>query len=217
MEEQTRFVADASHELRTPLTALMLDFEVALRDKKMDLKTAKKIIGEGLEEGKKLKKLSDSLLELVNNKNVVMVKEKFNLEEIISEVTKKITVTKKIGVKEMIGVKDKIEELLVILLDNAVKYGNKKVTIETKKINNQIIIVVKDDGIGISKEDLPHIFDRFYRTDNARLKKDEGGYGLGLSIAKKIVEDHKGKIEVKSELGKGSEFRLIFPNQHQFG
>jgi two-component system sensor histidine kinase CiaH len=217
IEEQTRFIADASHEIRTPLTALMLDFEVALRDKKMDLREAKKIINEGLDEGRKLKKLSDSLLELVNNKNVVMVKEKFNLEEVINEALKKIKgknikISKKILVKEMLGVKDKIEELLVILIDNAVKYGKNKVKIEAKKVNNQIKIIVSDDGIGISKEDLPHIFDRFYRADNARSKNGEGGYGLGLAIAKKIIEEHKGKIEVESEAGKGSKFKLVFPN-----
>jgi signal transduction histidine kinase len=98
-------------------------------------------------------------------------------------------------------------------LDNAVKYSPEKsqIKISAKKGKNQSVIKVTDQGQGISKKDLPYIFERFYRADSARTRQNESGYGLGLAIAKKIVEEHDGKISVKSEENKGSEFKIILP------
>ncbi|MFA5827778.1 MAG: HAMP domain-containing sensor histidine kinase [Candidatus Shapirobacteria bacterium] len=224
VEEQKRFVGDASHELRTPLTALKSMLEVGLRDKKMTLKDARKLIREGIEEGDKLTNLSDSLLELArlesNGNKIDSVKLK--VSEIVEEAIKKISPqAKKKNIKivkltnhvQIKGNKEKITELLLILLDNAVKYSpdNTKITIQAKQIKNYVVIKVIDRGIGISTTDLPHIFERFYRSDSARSKTGEGGYGLGLAIAKKIVDQHSGSIAVISSVGHGTEFKITLP------
>ncbi|MEW5857641.1 MAG: HAMP domain-containing sensor histidine kinase [Cyanobacteriota bacterium] len=114
-----------------------------------------------------------------------------------------------------------LSDLLVILLDNAIKYSQKgkSVTITSKKTDGSILITVSDQGIGISEKDLPHIFDRFWRADLARSKDETSGFGLGLSIAKKIVESHRGDITVESRLGKGSNFTVRLPvkqTSHKF-
>ncbi|HWS49254.1 MAG TPA: HAMP domain-containing sensor histidine kinase [Candidatus Methanoperedens sp.] len=225
LEEQKRFVSDASHELRTPLTALKSMFEVGLRDKKMNLKEARMLIGDGIEETDKLKKLSDSLLELAreNTNGQKMLVEKVSTfaitDEAIKNVSikaknKKIKIVNKVRPFFVLGNKDKLTELLVILLDNALKYSpnNSLVKISTKKSKGQIIIKVKDQGQGIEKKDIPYIFERFYRADSARGRIDEGGYGLGLAIAKKIIDEHNGKISVKSVVDQGSEFKIYLPS-----
>lgn len=224
LEEQKRFVGDASHELRTPLTALKAMLEVGLRDKNMDIKEARKLISESIEETDKLKNLSDSLLELAreNSNGQKLIIEKVKLAEIVAEAVKKVEVgankkkikiIKAINGTEVNGNKDKLSELLVILLDNAIKYSPKlsRIKVEAKKNQKQAIIKIKDQGQGIEAKDIPHIFERFYRADSARVHQEEGGYGLGLAIAKKIVEEHGGKILVNSTPGKGSEFKIILP------
>jgi two-component system phosphate regulon sensor histidine kinase PhoR len=100
-----------------------------------------------------------------------------------------------------------LEELFEILLDNAIKYSHNN-TISISSHKN--VLTIKDRGIGISPEDLPHIFDRFYRSDNARSKSGEGGYGLGLPIAKKIADKHGVKIIVDSKLNIGTTVQLVF-------
>jgi signal transduction histidine kinase len=224
MEEQKRFVSDASHELRTPLTALKSTLEVGLRDKEMTVKDARKLIKDSIEESDKLTSLSDSLLELArldgNGKKTNF--EELKLSEIVTEAIKKIElkakkksirITKMTNSTKIKGNKEKMTELLLILLDNAVKYSpdHTKITVKAKEFKHQAIIKIRDHGIGISTKDLSHIFERFYRSDSARSKTDEGGYGLGLAIAKKIVEEHSGKIAVKSIVGQGSEFKIIMP------
>jgi len=223
MEEQKRFISDASHELRTPLTVMKTETEVTLRDKKLDLKMAKKQLISNLEETDKLKKLTDYLLRI--NKNPSASSGQVDLKEVAKEVIEKFpsaTLRASSGEAKVMANKTAIEELLTILLDNAVKYGGKKVEILIKspssaaaevslfdKRGTRAIVEVKDNGMGIRESDIPHIFDRFYRADMSRNKNKIEGYGLGLSIAKNIVEAHKGKIEVESELNKGSTFRII--------
>ena len=104
------------------------------------------------------------------------------------------------------GENQSLTELFVILLDNAVKYSenNKQVKLTSRKIDHHVVITIIDQGIGINKKDLTHIFDRFYRSDKSRSKI--GGFGLGLSIAKEIVESHQGTITVASTPSKGSTF-----------
>ena len=222
LEEQKRFVGDASHELRTPLTALKSMLEVGLRDKNLDIKEAKVLISESIEETDKLKNLSDSLLELARENKQKISFEKLKVAEVLKDAVKKIDIrakSKKIKIiskvngATVMGNKDKLSELLVILLDNAIKYSpkNSQIKISAKKGKNQAVIKVADQGQGISEKDLPHIFERFYRSDAARNHQSEGGYGLGLAIAKKIIEEHSGKISVKSEVDKGSEFKIILP------
>ena len=224
LEEQKRFVGDASHELRTPLTALKAMLEVGIRDKNMDIREAKTLITESIEETDKLKKLSDSLLELAreNINGQKMLVNNVKVSEIVNEAIKKISIKakdKKIKFLTSLngymvkGNQDKLSELFVILLDNAVKYSpkNSQIKVTAKKGKSGVIIKVSDQGQGIEDKDIPHIFERFYRADSARSHVDEGGYGLGLAIAKKIVEEHNGKILVSSIVGKGSEFKIILP------
>lgn len=223
LEEQKRFVGDASHELRTPLTALKSMLEVGLRDKNMEIKEARKLISESIEETDNLKKLSDSLLELARENGNKIIFEKVKIKEVAVSAIKKvenralkkrIEIIAKINGTCVMGNKEKLSEVLVILLDNAIKYSpkNSQVRIMAKEGGNQTMIKVIDRGIGIEERDLPHIFERFYRADKARSHIGENGYGLGLSIAKKIIEEHGGKILVKSESGVGSEFKITLPN-----
>ena len=105
-----------------------------------------------------------------------------------------------------------MEELIINLCDNAIRYNDKNgsVLVSVKKQGESVVLSVKDDGIGISKEHQERIFERFYRVDKSR-SKETGGTGLGLAIVKHIVALHDAKIEVESEVGKGSEISVIFP------
>jgi signal transduction histidine kinase len=213
LEEQKRFVSDASHELRTPLTALKTTFEVGLRDKSMTLKEARHLISEGIDETNKLKKLSDSLLELAAE-NTVFQNIKVNdfIIEAIARVqplakAKDIRIITKLDNSFVLGNQEKLTEVVTIILDNAIKYSPAHTKIRITAKGN--FIKVADQGKGINPQDLPYIFDRFYRSDKSRGHLDEGGYGLGLAIAKKIILEHHGRITVNSIVGKGSQFKII--------
>lgn len=228
VDEQNQFISDASHELKTPLTSLKAALEVHLRDKRLTLADTKKLIKENIEEVDKLQSLSEGLLRLAsyqkpNNSS------KFEKVSLASIIKKSIQKVKPQATKKKITLKDKsqnfeleadqyaLTDLLVILLDNAIKYSpkEKSVTITSEKTDGSILISVSDYGIGINEKDLPHIFDRFWRADFARSKDRAVGYGLGLSIAKKIVESHRGKISVESTPGKGSVFTVRLPVKHK--
>jgi len=148
--------------------------------------------------------------------------EKFYLSDIVQEAVEKVksqAQKKNISISldtpkiYLVGDRRSLTELFIILLDNAIKYSsNKKViSISVKKIDSKIQISVKDNGIGIEKKDIPYIFDRFYRADKSRTKQKAKGYGLGLSIAKRIVTLHNGSITVESKIGKGSIFAVTLP------
>lgn len=224
-EDQKQFISDASHELKTPITALKAMLEVSLRDKNLNLDESKKVLTTAIYSTNQLKTLSDSLLELNHfnnngstlNLNSILIKDLMtaSIQKIKPKADKKHitinlkTITGKINVDPQ-----KIEELFLIILDNAIKYSPKESQIKfiasaTKK---NIIFQIIDQGMGISEKDLPHIFDRFYRADNARTKNGVGGYGLGLSIAKKITESHGGKIEVNSKINNGTTFVVSLPS-----
>jgi len=224
-EEQKQFISDASHELRTPITALKAMLEVSLRDPKLSLDESKKVLTDAIYSTNQLKTLSDSLLELnhFNNNKFALNLSSVSIKNLMSESVKKIKpkadkkqITIKLNpIKGQINVDvQKIEELFLILLDNAIKYSSKSSQIKfiTLKTRKNIIFKIIDQGIGISQKDLPHIFDRFYRADNARTKNGTSGYGLGLSIAKKIVESHSGKLEVNSKVNSGTTFAIYLPN-----
>jgi signal transduction histidine kinase len=225
VEEQNQFISDASHELRTPLTSLKSAMEVNLRDKELTLADARKLIKENIEDVNQLQSLSDHLLQLTAyQKSDDSIKlERVELREIVARAVakvepmakkKKITIERtKVENVEIKADKYNLNDLLVILLDNAIKYSPEKKTIkvEAKRTDGSVWLVVKDEGMGISKKDVPHIFERFYRADSARSKDGIGGYGLGLSIAKKIAEMHRGSISVKSQLGKGTTFTVKLP------
>lgn len=224
MEEQNRFITDASHELRTPLTSLKSAFEVYLRNSRPTTKEAKTLASESINEVNKLQSLSDSLLQLAQYQkpNGQLRFEELSLAQVIFEAIRKvspITRQRKIIIQnnsveaKIKGNKYNLIDLIVILLDNAIKYSSEggKIIIDSETTDGSIIISVKDQGVGIDEKDLPHIFDRFFRADSARSKTIASGYGLGLSIAKKIVDNHHGAITVESKLGKGSTFTVRLP------
>jgi signal transduction histidine kinase len=224
LEEQKRFIADASHELKTPLTALQTMTEVSLRDKNLTLKDAKEVIKSNLEETVRLSKLANDLLSLTRYEsgNGNFKFKKVNLKKLVNGVSNKlepISGKKKIHIKLSLknisvnGNEESLEQLITVLLDNAIKYSKSKgrVFVFLEEKNNNAILSFKDNGFGISKEDLPHVFDRFFRADQSRSKENVDGFGLGLSMAKRIVELHKGSINVESTSGKGSIFKVVLP------
>ncbi len=227
IDEQNRFVTDASHELRTPLTALKSEIEVNLRDKNLTLTQAKKLLESNLEEVNNLQTLSDGLIKLTQYQkgdNGLTVGD-VSLAALINEAVKKVTHAAKIKYIAIVdatadyifeGNKPTLIELFIILLDNAIKYSPKqtKIRLTSEKIDDQIFIHITDQGIGIDAEDIPHIFDRFYRTDKSRTKSHAQGYGLGLSIAKQIVDKHNGSIKVQSKPNKGTTFSIQIPLKH---
>lgn len=227
LEEQKRFVADASHELRTPLTALKTSMEVALRDKKMSLKEAKKVIKSNLEDIDGLQSLSSNLIRLANyqSNGQNLVFGNVDIAEVIKKAYRKILplvkerdifLTLRVRNQIIRANEESLEEMMLIFLDNGIKYTPKggKVTVTTRVAGKHALIEVKDAGIGIAKEDIPHIFDRFYRADQSRSKDEVSGFGLGLSLAKRIIEIHKGSVEVSSVLGRGTTFTIKLPLKH---
>jgi two-component system, OmpR family, sensor histidine kinase CiaH len=228
VDEQNRFITDASHELRTPLTSLKSEIEVNLRDKKLSLTDAKKLLESNLEEVNNLQILSDDLIKLTqyqkgdNGLTVEKISMKSIIEESIKKVvnlakSKKIVITNNIGDQSVEVCKPLLIELFVIFLDNAIKYSPKEsnIIISTEKTDGHITVNISDEGMGINDDDIPLLFNRFYRSDTSRTKTDVPGYGLGLSIAKQIVDKHNGIIRVKSKLDKGTTFSVELPLQHQ--
>ncbi|MEW5705878.1 MAG: ATP-binding protein [Actinomycetota bacterium] len=226
VDEQKRFVADASHELRTPLTAMRTEIEVTLRDKDPTAASMKQVLESNLEEIDKLQLLSDHLLTLGRLQNTAS-NGKFmevNLTDVVEEALQNVrplALEKNIKIHSNIenialeADRDSLVKLFVIFMDNAIKYSyeNGEVFITAKSVKNKAIISVKDLGAGIRASDLPYIFNRFYRADASR-SKAVPGYGLGLSIAKSIIEMHNGKVDVKSSPEQGTTFTITLPLKH---
>lgn len=223
IDEQNRFISDASHELRTPLTALRAEIEVNLRDKNLTFINAKKLLESNLEEVVNLQTLSDNLMQLTQyqKKNGGLPMEEISLREITERAVKKISPLaqqKHVLVKNQVsgdtvkGNRQSLMELFIILLDNAIKYSrpHTNVFLTSDKVDHKIIVRVKDSGVGIAQSDLPHIFDRFYRVDKSRSKEKVTGYGLGLAIARKIVDIHEGTITAESVVDKGTTITITF-------
>ena len=222
MEAQSRFVSDASHELRTPITVLQTTNEVALRKKQLSSSEAREIISQNVEEAMRLKSLTDNLLELLKSGDKTYTIQPVSLQEVASESMNRVVSS---ALTKNIAVKDEVEDISVmadssglsqvvtILLDNAIKYSSKNSTIllHTKTQVGHVLLEISDQGMGIKAADLPYIFERFYRADHSRTSQTTPGYGLGLSIAKQIIEDMDGEISVTSKPGKGSTFTIVLP------
>jgi len=222
LESQLRFTADASHELRTPLTAMQTEIEVALRKPSLSKAEAQELLKSNLEEVAKLRSLAEGLLKLAQSDGKEFPKSNVSLEEIAVEAVnrlipaaqaKQVTITNSVGPLHVMGERQSLIELLAILIDNAIKYSpaGTTITLTAQRHGKLAYLGVRDQGNGIKASDLPHIFDRFYRSDQSRSKEKSDGYGLGLSIARKVVEAHQGTIEVRSTLGKGSTFTVKLP------
>lgn len=222
VEEQNQFISNSSHELRTPLATLRAEMEGSLLEKQISDKQARVLVRSNLEEITRLQRLSNNLLQItkLHSPNPTKYSGQVSIEAVVNDAVKQVSklaknkriqIVKRVGNYNVQGDKDSLQELLVILLENAIKYSKKdtKIKISTNKSRNDVVIQVKDQGIGISKKDLPFVFDRFYRSDKSRSQTD--GFGLGLSIAKQIVNKHNGTIQVVSKPKKGSVFTVKLP------
>jgi len=220
-----RFTADASHELRTPLTTMRTEIEVALLNPKLSASEARKLLDSNLEEVDRLSVLSERLLSLARLDEHPLPRE---VVDVVSVAEKSLAAVdaradaKGIKLKLKIpktlplhihGDESSLTEALVILLDNAIKYSptGKVVALDVSTAHRGVQLAIEDKGIGIETEDLPRIFERFYRADQSRTKNTEHGYGLGLALAYKIVSLHGGKIDVASKPDKGSTFTITLP------
>ncbi len=222
LDAQSRFTADASHELRTPLTAMRAEIEVALRDGTLSQKAARSLLASNLEEITKLETLSDGLLKLAQQDGRDPSEDLCSSEEIVTTAVSRlekalaqrdITIENKVQDVKLMGDQQSLADVVAILLDNAIKYsppGN-TIVLSSGARGQQGYIAVQDFGQGIKASDVPHIFDRFYRADSSRSKERVSGYGLGLSIAKQIVQAHQGSIDVQSRPGHGATFTIWLP------
>jgi len=224
LELQSRFTSDASHELRTPLTAMKTEIEVALRSGDLEARETRELLESNLEEIGKLEALSSALLKLAQYEESVRRADvgKVELTAVIEEAVDRIegsAEARKIGFDLHLegatvpGDRASLVELLVILLDNSIKYSdeNTTITISTEHQKLHVLTKVKDEGYGISESDLAHVFDRFYRGKVSDPEKQVVGYGLGLSIAQRITELHRGSMSIDSELGKGTTITIKLP------
>ena len=221
-EKQERFVSDVSHELRTPISVISGYGNMLKRWGKKDEEILDESVDSIIFEAENMKNLVNRLLFLAKyDKNKINYNfDKVNLADSVNLIIKDFTVTHPDitfinKIEENIYIKAdefRIIEVIRIIIDNAIKYSNNNVTlkINLQSKENNAILSIKDNGIGIKEEDLKNIFDRFYRTDKSR-NKETGGMGLGLSIAKSIILDHKGKIRVRTKENVGSEFIIILP------
>ncbi|MBI3889560.1 hypothetical protein HY312_03230 [Candidatus Saccharibacteria bacterium] len=219
-EAQSRFTSDASHELRTPLAVMKSEIEVILRDPSVSKSELRETLQSNLEEVDKLSRLSKVLLQLSKIDHTDMAFEKINLKMILSDVIKRqnqpsnrMKLICAANLPPALGNKDGVEELCMILVDNALKYSpsDSLVTIRLAKRSGKVCIEIVNTGKGIGEQDLPHIFDRFYRADTSRTNGDQAGHGLGLALAKKIVEIHHGELSASSALDHATTFTVLLP------
>ena len=223
-DDQKKFVANVSHDFRSPLTSIKGYLE-AMIDGTIPPEMHEKYLGIVLNETERLTKLTNSLLTLnnLNTKGMRLDKSDFDINTTIRNVAASFEGTckaKKIAI-ELVLTGDilyvnadmsKIQQVLYNLLDNAIKFSHNDsvIKIETSEKKNKVFVSVKDTGIGIPKEDLKMIFDRFYKSDASR-GKDKKGTGLGLAITKEIIQSHDENINVISTPGVGSEFIFSLP------
>lgn len=220
-EAQSRFTSDASHELRTPLAIMQTEIELVLSDKNATKPELREVLESNLEEVTRLTSLSTLLLKLAQHENNSLEWKDANLQTLAKKAVetlpkhqqKRVTVTagKKAG-KTRLN-QESITELLIILLDNATKYSPAKsdIVVRVFRERGKQCISVQNEGEGIAEKDIGNIFHRFYRANTARKKHDNYGYGLGLSLAKKIAELHHGEITVESTPGATTVFTLKLP------
>lgn len=216
-EAQSRFTSDASHELRTPLTSMKAEIEVALRDPKLNKSEMRELLSSNLEEVDKLTKLAQTLLQLSRLDHNALTYEKLPLKKLLASVKDRFKnadrtiVISSESAHKVWGNRASIEELITILMDNAIKYSPAGSTIRITTISKKHMagFEIVNSGPGIAPTALPHIFDRFYRVDSARSNSSKNGYGLGLSLAKKIVELHGGELTVSSAINADTTFRVL--------
>lgn len=224
IEQQSQFVGDVSHELRTPVAVIQGQMEMLQRWGKDVKDVREEAINASLSEIKRMNSLINEMLDLsrAEGANLAYPDATTKVEGVVQQVFDNFKMlhadfrfTLDDDLRQDVSVKifhDHLVQILVILCDNAVKYSTdrKEIHISLSRTFNNVEIGVQDFGEGISKEELDKVFDRFYRVDKARSRK-RGGNGLGLSIAKRLVEEYHGSIAVESQVGSGSVFKISLP------
>ena len=217
MRAQVQFVSDASHELRTPLTALMTTNEVALRKKTLDEKKVRAVFQRNIDEVEKLRELTDNLLQLTQVDNQQIEKQAVDMAELIRDTVdryqpvadrKQVVLDMQVAPTTHTVAVTAVTQILGTLVDNAIKYSPSGSTVVIR-MDGQTLSVV-DQGIGIAKQDQEKIFNRFYRSDEARTRGCSSGYGLGLAVARAVADKNGYQLSVKSQPGQGSTFSLHF-------
>ena len=225
--ERRLFVSNVSHELRTPLTSVKSYLE-ALDEGALAESVAPDFIKVSLDETNRMMRMVTDLLHLsrIDNTTSHLDVELINFTAFITFILNRFDTIKSQDDQQKYELvrdypitsvwieidTDKMTQVIDNILNNAIKYSpdGGKITVSMKTTDEQMILSISDQGLGIPKQDLPRIFDRFYRVDRAR-SRAQGGTGLGLSIAKEIIKQHKGFIWAKSEYGKGSTFTIVLP------
>ena len=221
---QKQFVSDASHELRTPIAVIQGYANLLRRWGREDPAVLEESLEAISRETDSMKELVENLLFLARHDKRTMMLEmsRFDPNELLREVLRETELVhpedhfaaETTAPVEMEGDRNLIKQVLRILVDNAVKYTPQggHITLGAAMTGEGLVLSVQDDGAGIAPEDLPKIFDRFYRADAAR-SSETGGFGLGLSIARIIVVAHGGKLRVRSKVGEGSVFEVVLPER----
>ncbi|MBY0217618.1 MULTISPECIES: cell wall metabolism sensor histidine kinase WalK [Paenibacillus] len=218
-DKQKQFIADASHELKTPLAIINTNTDVLLANRDDTIDNQSKWLHYIKSETERMSRLTSDLLYLteIDDSRSTMIHSKFDMSDAVETIIltmeavifeKNISLDYSIEPELMVhGNSEQIKQVILILLDNAVKYSKAKgaVNVSLKKHNHEVVLAVSNTGEGIAPEHLDRIFDRFYRTDASRARK-HGGHGLGLAIAKSIVDQHKGQIYARSVVGEGATF-----------
>lgn len=216
------FVANVSHELKTPITSIKGFAETLIEGAKNDEPSLDMFLNIILKESNRIESLVTDLLDLSHIEQQKELEINYmNLSELAINIidnlqtqaqNKRIKIQSEIEKDVIIEAhENKIAQVITNLLSNAINYSSEdnKVIVRVYRNDNKVYLEIQDYGIGISETDQKRIFERFYRVDKAR-SRDSGGTGLGLSITKHIVEAHNGRIDVKSEPGKGSIFKVLF-------
>ncbi|MBB6730337.1 sensor histidine kinase [Cohnella zeiphila] len=225
IETQKQFVADASHELKTPLTVIGSYADMLKRWGRDNAEVRDEAVEAIAQETERLKRLTRSMLTLAEaEQDNWLQRSRFDVSAVVKELAavlgktfqRDIRVHAPSSTVSMYGDKDKIRQLLQILIDNAIKYSKEPIDVRIRLAKNSVKIEVTDYGIGVPESEIPFMFERFYRVDEAR-HRSTGGSGLGLSIAKKIVDLHEGSVEVFSKPGNGTTVSIQFPRNLQYG
>lgn len=221
MEKQKRFIADASHELRTPVAVMISGVEVTLRNKNLSVAEARETLEDTLIEMKELSKLSNHLLDLSRyDADVRIAQDPIDVTDVLDPVISKASrLAEDKGVSFNRGQIDKavisahqleLGRVFLNLFHNSIKYTPKggAVTVEGLKKGKKYTVTIRDNGQGIEKEALDKIFEPFFQGDKAH---NSGGAGLGLTLAKRIIDDHEGDIDIDSEVGAGTTVTVTLP------
>ncbi len=224
-KSRREFVADVSHELRTPLTGIKGAVETVLEYPTLDTEIRDSFLQMAVEECDRMTRIVSDLLVLsrLDNKRTAWKIETFSASSFLDHLydvmsveakNRSHTFTKKYpaDMPELTGDKEKLQQVLINILSNAMKYtaDGGHIVMEAHSAENGILICVSDNGMGIPEEDLPRLFERFYRVEKAR-SSDAGGTGLGLAIAKEIIDAHGGEIRVESVSGEGTSVHVLLP------